>query len=173
MLRTVAIAAALLGLLTAQANACAIGHSINVFFDHVPEEDIDGLVVLEVTLVESHSLIDKTNEWMPMGRARVDKVIKGQIASKTMKLFRYMDPCGMFASGRTHGIVVGTIRNGTQDELEVFTEFQWATRVRQPKDWPMPAWVPWPGLSGPTTPWPLFEKGVDARDKPAHDGDRR
>jgi hypothetical protein len=186
--RTLAIASALLGLVTTQANACAIGHSVNVFFDHVPEEDIDGFVVLEATLVESHSLIDKTKEWMLMGRARVDKVIKGQIDVKTVKLFRYMDPCGMFASGTTHGIVVGTIRNGTQDELEVLSEFQWDIRAqafRERKEWRVPERVPWPGLSGPSTPWPLFEKGVDARDigersdavprtaMPAHDGDRR
>ena len=162
-LRVLALASALLGLVPAQANTCAVGHSVNVFFDHVPE-DIDGYVVLEATLVESHSLIDNTKEWMLMGRARIDKVIKGQIEGKTVKLFRYMDPCGMFASGRTRGIVIGTIRKGTQDELEVLSEFQWETRVRQPKDWPVPKWVPWPGLSGPSTPWPLFEKGVDARD---------
>ena len=171
-LRTLAIASALLGLVPAQANACAIGQTVNVFFDHVPE-DIDGFVVLEATLVESHSLIDKTQAWMLMGRARIDKIIKGEIDGKTVKLFRYTgDPCGMHASGKTRGIVIGTIRKGTQNELEVLTEFQWSTRAQafraraseEPKEWRAPdwapwqkewqgpEWVPWPGLSRPTTP---------------------
>src|SRR5262245_58271548 len=118
-LRTLAIASALLGPAPAQVTACAIGHCIDVLFDP-GLQDIAGLGGLEATLIESQSLIDKTKEWMLMGRARIDKVINGQIAGKTVKLFRYMDPCGMFASGKTRGIVVGTIRNGTQDELEVF-----------------------------------------------------
>jgi hypothetical protein len=165
-LRALAIASALLGLVPAEASACTVGHSVNVFFDRVPE-DIGGFVVLEATLVESHSLPDKTGAWNLMGRARIDKVINGAIDGKTVKLFRYIDPCGTYASGKTHGIVVGTIRKGTPNELEVFTEFQWGTRAqasRQPKDWPTPELVPWPGLSGPSTPWPLFEKGVDARE---------
>ena len=82
-LRTLAIASALLGLVPAQANACAIGQTVNVFFDHVPE-DIDGFVVLEATLIESHSLIDKTKAWMLMGRARIDKIIKGEFDGKTV-----------------------------------------------------------------------------------------
>ena len=128
--RTLVIASALFGLMPAQASACAIGHSLNVFFDHVPE-NVDGFVVLEVTLVESHSLIDKTNAWMLMGRARIDRVINGAIDGKTVKLFRHTgDPCGMYASGKTRGIVVGTIREGTQNELEVLTEFQWNTRAQ-------------------------------------------
>jgi len=174
-LRTLATTSALLGLVIAQANACAIGHPVNVFFDRVPE-GIDGFVVLEATLVESHPVIDKTQAWMLVGRARIDKVINGEIDGKTVKLFRSIHPCEMYASGKTRGIVVGTIRKGTQNELEVLTEFQWDARaraLRQPKDWPAPERVPWPGLSGPSTPWPLFEKGVDAQDKPAHDGERR
>src|SRR5690349_2796220 len=114
-LRALALASALLGLVPAKASACAIGHSINVFFDHVPE-NIGGFVVIEATLVESHSLPDKTGAWMLMGRARIDKVISGELGGKTVKLFRYTeDPCG-YASGKTHGIVIGTIRKGTQDE---------------------------------------------------------
>jgi hypothetical protein len=128
-LRTLALASALLGLVTSQANACAIGHTVNVFFDRVPE-GIDGFVVLEATLVESHPVIDKTQAWMLMGRARIDKVINGEIDGKTVKLFRSIHPCDMHASGKTRGIVVGTIRKGTQNELEVLTEFQWNTRAQ-------------------------------------------
>jgi hypothetical protein len=129
-LRTLTIASALLGLATAQASACAIGHSDNVFFDHVPE-GVDGFVVLEATLVESHSLIDKTQAWTLMGRARIDRVINGKIDGKTVKLFRYIgDPCGVDASGKTRGIVIGNIREGTQNELEVLTEFQWNARAQ-------------------------------------------
>jgi hypothetical protein len=129
-LRTLAVASALVGL-PAQVTACALPEPVNVFFDRVPE-DTDGFVVLEATLVESHPVIDKTKEWMLMGRARIDKVIKGQIEGKTVKLFRYIaTPCGMSASGKTRGIVIGTIRNGTQNELEVMTEFQWNTRAQE------------------------------------------
>jgi hypothetical protein len=127
--RTLAIASTLLGVSTAQATACALPHPVNVFFDHVPE-DIDGFVVLEATLVESHPVIDKTQAWMLMGRARIDKVINGEIDGKIVKLFRSIHPCDMYASGKTRGIVVGTIRKGTQNELEVLTEFQWNTRAQ-------------------------------------------
>jgi hypothetical protein len=127
--RALALGSSLLGLVTAQASACALPHPVNVFFDRVPE-DIDGFVVLEATLLESHSLVDKTQAWMLMGRARIDKVIKGQIDGKTVKLFQYVEnPCGI-ASGKTHGIVVGTLRSGTQNELEVLTEFQWNARAQ-------------------------------------------
>src|SRR5262249_14156922 len=131
-----------------------------------------GFVVLEATLVESHPVIDKTQAWMLVGRARIDKVINGEIEGKTVKLFRSIHPCDMYASGKTRGIVIGTIRKGTQNELEVLTEFQWSTgaqalRARaseEPKEWRAPdwapwqkewqgpEWVPWPGLSRPTTP---------------------
>jgi hypothetical protein len=172
-LRTLATISALLGLVTAQANACAIGHPVNVFFDHVPE-DIDGFVVLEATLVESHSLIDKTQAWMLMGRARIDKLIKGEIDSKTVKLFRHTHPCDMFASGKTHGIVVGTIRKGTQNELEVLTEFQWNTRaqaLRQQREWRGPEWPPWLGLPGPDwAPWPGLSGTRWRPNKPDVDG---
>jgi hypothetical protein len=128
--RALAIASTLLGLSNAQASACAIAYPVNVFFDHVPE-DTDGFVVLEATLLESHPVADKTMEWMLMGRARVDKVIKGEIDGKTVKLFRYVaNPCGISASGKTRGIVVGTLRNGTQNELEVLTEFEWNARTQ-------------------------------------------
>jgi hypothetical protein len=128
--RALAIASTLLGLPTAQATACALPHPVNIFFDHVPE-DTDGFVVLEATLVESHPVADKIMEWMLMGRARIDKVIKGEIDGKTVKLFRYIEnPCGVSASGKTRGIVIGTIRKGTQNELEVLTEFQWTTRAQ-------------------------------------------
>ena len=162
---TLAIASALLGLATARASACAVGHPVNIFFDRAPEES-DGFVVLEATLLESHSLIDNAKEWMLVGRARIDKIIKGEINGKTVKLFRYVDPCGMYASGKTRGIVVGTIRNGTQDELEALTEYQWDLRIqalREQRGWRGPEWPPWlplsgpewvpPELSGPSTPW--------------------
>ena len=131
--RALVIASALFGLLTGQASACAIGHSINVFFDHVPE-GADGFVVLEAALVESHSLNDETRGWKLMGRARIDRVIKGAIDGKTVKLFRYIgDPCG-YASRKTRGIVIGTLREGTQNELEVLTEFQWNTRTQASRE---------------------------------------
>jgi hypothetical protein len=134
-LRTLAIASALLGSVTAQATACAISHVDNVFFDHVPE-NIDGFVVLEATLVESQSLGDKdrffmgVDRWFFMGVARIDRVLSGEIDGKTVKLFQNVEnPCGI-QSDKRRGIVVGTIRKGTQNELEVLTEFQWNTRAQ-------------------------------------------
>jgi hypothetical protein len=132
-LRTLAIASALLGSVTAQATACAISHEDNVFFDHVPE-NIDGFVVLEATLVEPQSLGDKffmgVDRWFFMGVARIDKVISGEIDGKTVKFFQHVEnPCGR-QSDKRRGIVVGTIRKGAQNELEVLTEFQWNTRAQ-------------------------------------------
>jgi hypothetical protein len=126
-LPTLAIASALLGSVIAQASACAISHVDNVFFDHVPE-NIDGFVVLEATLLETQSLGDKG--WFFMGVARIDKAISGEIDGKTVKLFQNVEnPCGI-QSDKRRGIVVGTIRKGTQNELEVLTEFQWNTRAQ-------------------------------------------
>jgi hypothetical protein len=127
--RMLAIALVLLGLGTPQVSACAIGHAVNIFFDPVPK-DIDGFVVLEATLVEPQTLADKTGTWMFMGVARIDKVINGEIDGKTVKLFRHMHPCDMNSSEGRHGIVVGTLRKGTRNELEVLTEFQWNTRAQ-------------------------------------------
>jgi hypothetical protein len=128
-LRTLAIASTLLGLATVQASACARGFPLAVFFDRVPD-DAGGFVVLGATLVESQSLVDETGTWMFMGVARIDRVINGEVDGKTVKLFRYINPCEMYRSESRRGIVVGTLRKGTQNELEVVTVTQWDWRTQ-------------------------------------------
>jgi hypothetical protein len=114
---TLAISVVLFGAVTAQATACTVAQQIDGFFDSVPTDVVE-FVVLEVTLVD----VKPTGQPLYWGVARVDRVIKGQVDSNVVTLFfDQRDYCQMFLSDRTHGIIVATIRNAATNELVAMT----------------------------------------------------
>ncbi|MCC8977605.1 hypothetical protein [Bradyrhizobium acaciae] len=89
------------------AEACMGPHYPGIIFDHVPP-DIDAPVIIEATIYDKSFVID-AGVVMWIMNARVDKVIKGSIDTKSLKIFMYPTSCSHVATG--HGIVLGTLRD--------------------------------------------------------------
>ena len=86
-----------------------------ILFEHVPT-DIDAPVVVEVTIYDATDNVafayERTFVLATLMRARVDRVIKGSIDTKYLKIFAYMGACSHVGVGR--GIVLGTLRDDPQ-----------------------------------------------------------
>jgi hypothetical protein len=86
-----------------------------ILFEHVPT-DIDAPVVIEATIYDATDNVgyayDRTFVNITLMKARVDRVIKGPIDAKYLKIFAYPTSCGYVGVGR--GIIVGTLRNDPQ-----------------------------------------------------------
>jgi hypothetical protein len=86
-----------------------------ILFEHVPT-DIDAPVVIEVTIYDATDNVslarDGTFPSVTLMKARVDRVIKGSIDAKYLKIFAYTVSCGYVGVGR--GIVLGTLRDDPQ-----------------------------------------------------------
>jgi hypothetical protein len=100
------------------AVACLVpgrAQSRGIIFEHVPT-DIDAPVVIEATIYDATDNVsfayDRTFVPATLMRARVDRVIKGSIDTKYLKIFVYMDSCSHVGVGR--GIVLGTLRDNPQ-----------------------------------------------------------
>jgi hypothetical protein len=100
------------------AVACVAGTPASlrgILFEHVPT-DIDAPVVIEATIYDATDNVsfayDRTFVPVTLMKARVDRVIKGSIDTKYLKIFVYMDSCSHVGVGR--GIVLGTLRDDPQ-----------------------------------------------------------
>jgi hypothetical protein len=86
-----------------------------ILFEHVPT-GIDAPVVVEVTIYDATDNVafayESTFVLATLMRARVDRVIKGSIDTKYLKIFAYMGACSHVGVGR--GIVLGTLRDDPQ-----------------------------------------------------------
>jgi hypothetical protein len=88
-----------------------------VLFNEVPTS-IDAPVIVEVTITDVSEAIDPSNGWVSaVMSARVEKVIKGSIDSKTLKIVTYLSDCTRVGVG--HGIVAGELRSGAKGDLEL------------------------------------------------------
>jgi hypothetical protein len=87
---------------------------IGILFEHVPT-DIHAPVVIEATIYDATDVSyahDSTFSTITLTKARVDRVIKGSIDAKYLKMFVYINSCAHVGIGR--GIVVGTLRDDPQ-----------------------------------------------------------
>ncbi|MBR1206522.1 MULTISPECIES: hypothetical protein [unclassified Bradyrhizobium] len=88
---------------------------IGILFEHVPT-DIDAPAVIEATIYDATDNVsyahDSTFSTITLMKARVDRVIKGSIDAKYLKLFVYTNSCAHIGVGR--GIVLGTLRDDPQ-----------------------------------------------------------
>ena len=86
-----------------------------ILFEHVPA-NIDAPVVIEATIYDATDNVSFAygGTFVPatLMEARVDRVIKGSIDTKYLKIFVYMDSCAHVGVGQ--GIVLGTLRDDPQ-----------------------------------------------------------
>ncbi|MCK1394670.1 hypothetical protein [Bradyrhizobium sp. 1] len=91
------------------AVACSPSTERGIFFEHVPT-DIDAPVIIETTIYGDGSQVgDVAGNQMIIMNARVDRVIKGPIDAKTLKIFVYLGACTRVGAGK--GIVLGELRD--------------------------------------------------------------
>ncbi|WLA51592.1 MULTISPECIES: hypothetical protein [Bradyrhizobium] len=79
-----------------------------ILFENVPT-DIDAPVVIEATIYDITQVGDVRGFQMELMNARVDRVIKGSIDAKYLRIFVYPTSCTRVGVGQ--GIVLGTLRD--------------------------------------------------------------
>jgi len=90
------------------ANACSPPRERNILFEHVPT-DIDAPVVIAATIYDEVQVGDVDGNQILLMTALVDRVIKGTIDAKTLKIFVGIGACSRAGIGQ--GIVLGTLRD--------------------------------------------------------------
>ena len=134
MTRTLGIIISIsIALICTEAAACGTG-PWGIFSEDVPP--IEAPNVVEVTIVEIVNERDLTDMWERgyyVGIGRVERVIKGEINSATIKVLSELDSCeGPYSIG-AHGIVVGNTRKDGHGvtELIAIAEPMWMKRARK------------------------------------------
>ena len=110
-MRTWALCLAVYCVACTSAVACMPATERGILFEHVLA-DIDAPVVIEATIYDKTQVGDAAGNQMVLMNARVDRVIKGSIDAKTMKIFVYIGGCTRAGIGQ--GIVVGKLRDDPQ-----------------------------------------------------------
>jgi len=82
-----------------------------ILFEHIPT-DIDAPVIIEATIYDITQVGDARGNQMKLMNARVDRVIKGSIDTKTLRIFVYVGGCTRVGIGQ--GIVLGELRDDPQ-----------------------------------------------------------
>ena len=96
-------------LASTSAVACIPATERGIFFEHVPA-NIGVPVIIEATIYGDGSQVgDVAGNQMIIINARVDRVIKGPIDAKTLKIFVYLGACTRVGVGQ--GIVLGELRD--------------------------------------------------------------
>lgn len=93
------------------AVACMPSSERGIIFEHVPT-DIDAPFVIEATIYDETQVGDAAGNQMVLMNARVDRVIKGSIDAKTLKIFVYVGSCTRAGIGQ--GVVLGKLRDDPQ-----------------------------------------------------------
>jgi hypothetical protein len=96
------------------AVACIPATERGIFFENVPT-DIDAPVIIEATIYDESQVGDVAGNQMIVMNARVDRVIKGALDAKTLKIFVYLGSCTRVGVGQ--GIVLGEIHDDPQRGL--------------------------------------------------------
>jgi hypothetical protein len=91
--------------------ACSPSTERGILFENV-STDIDAPVVIEATIYDETQVGDVAGNQMVLMNARVDRVIKGSIDAKTLKIFVYIGGCTRAGIGQ--GIVLGKLRDDPQ-----------------------------------------------------------
>ena len=105
-MRTWALCLAVYCVACTSAVACMPATERGILFEHVPA-DIDAPVVIEATIYDKTQVGDAAGNQMVLMNARVDRVIKGSIDAKTLKIFVYLGGCTRAGIGQ--GIVLGEL----------------------------------------------------------------
>jgi hypothetical protein len=113
-LRTWALCLAICCIASTRALACHPFTERGIVFENVPT-DIDAPVIIEATIYDRSQVGDAAGNQMVVMNARIDRVIKGPIDTKTLKIFVYLGACTRVGIGQ--GIVLGELRNDPQRGL--------------------------------------------------------
>ena len=107
--RTWGLCLAICCLASTSAIACSPASERGIFFENVPT-DIVAPVIIEATIYGDGSQVgDVACNQMIILDARIDRVIKGPIEVKTLKIFVYLGSCTRVGIGQ--GIILGELRN--------------------------------------------------------------
>jgi acid phosphatase family membrane protein YuiD len=132
-LRTWGLCLAICCIACSSAVACMPATERGILFEHVPT-DIDAPVIIEATVYDSSQVGDAAGNQMVVMNARVDRVIKGSIDAKTLKIFVYLGGCTRVGIGQ--GIVLGELRDDPQrglmlEAIEGANMRNWSKEFRQ------------------------------------------
>jgi hypothetical protein len=132
-LRTWGLCLAICCIACTSAVACMPATERGILFEHVPT-DIDAPVIIEATIYDSSQVGDAAGNQMVVMNARVDRVIKGSIDAKTLKIFVYLGGCTRVGVGQ--GIVLGELRGDPQrglmlEAIEGANMRNWSKEFRQ------------------------------------------
>lgn len=93
------------------AVACIPATERGIFFETAPT-DIDAPVIIEATIYDKSQVGDAAGNQLIVMNARVDRVIKGPINSKTIRIFVGLGACTRVGVGQ--GIIIGELHNDPQ-----------------------------------------------------------
>jgi hypothetical protein len=107
-MRTLAVCLGAYLIACTSALACIPSTERGILFEQVPS-DIDAPIVIEAIIYEKTQVGDAVGNQIMLMTARVDRVIKGSIDTKTLKIFVGVGGCTRAGLGQ--GIVLGTLRD--------------------------------------------------------------
>ena len=111
------------------ATACILQSSqVGILFDHIP--DVEVPVIAEVTVVNKEPdamLADGTA--LAVLNVRVEKVIKGALDTRTLRVVSPLSSCTVVGRGR--GFIAGTIRHDPRHGLELVAIQESDRRIRR------------------------------------------
>jgi len=118
--------ASLLGLATgcclpAQSVACSPSGEQTYIFSYAPT-DVDAPVIVEVTIEDRERDILDPKTLDPLKavmKARVDRVIKGQVSAKTLRIVVELSDCIRNLVAGNKGFVAGELRNDSNGDVEL------------------------------------------------------
>jgi hypothetical protein len=88
------------------AVACMPSRERGIIFEHVPT-DMDAPIVIEATVSDMKQVGDAAGYQIFVMNARVDRVIKGALDAKTLRIVVFPSACTSFVIGQ--GIVLGEL----------------------------------------------------------------
>jgi hypothetical protein len=118
--------ASLLGLaagccLSAQSVACSPSGEQTYIFSYAPT-DVDASVIVEVTIEERERDILDPKTSVPLTavmKARVERVIKGQVSAKALRIVVGLSDCIRSLAAGNKGFVAGGLRNDSNGDVEL------------------------------------------------------
>ena len=88
---------------------------MSIFYDDVPG-NVDASAIVEVTII---AFVDTNRSGYLVGTAKVERVIKGDINSDTIRVLTGIGDCLPKFPVGTRGIVIGNIRRDEQGVIEL------------------------------------------------------
>jgi hypothetical protein len=121
-LRVWAVCFALVGAACTQALACFGPSSERTIIFRYAPTDVDASIIVEVTIEERERDILDPKALVPLTavmKARVERVIKGQVSAKTLRIVTGINDCIRDLEAGNKGFVAGELRNDSNGDVEL------------------------------------------------------